>query len=258
MAEGDTIHRNARRLQELLESSALVSAEAPNPRSPLLLQRERLGALVGRRLVSADPHGKHLVLRFEDDLALHVHQGMTGSWRIARAGQPFGKPRLSAWVVLGVEAGEAAEFGGPTLALRTEAELRSDRTLRSLGPDLIASGFETATGVAALRRAPDLTLGEALLDQRLIAGIGNIFKSEACWTARADPWLRTRELADERLAAVVEAAITTMREAVVTGRAPHNVYRRTGMPCGRCGAAIRSRGQGDGNRTTYWCPGCQS
>ena len=259
MAEGDTIHRNARRLVEALRADALDRVEAPSLASPLRRQAVRMRELEGRRLERAEARGKHLLLRFEGDLALHCHQGMRGSWHFYRRGESWRKPRGAAWVALATAHAEAVEFNGTQMALRTGGELRADPRLRALGPDLLADGFTSAAGVAALRTrtAPEVELGEALLDQNVIAGIGNIFKSEGCFAARLDPWRRLGELDDSELAGVVEATTALMRAAVAGGRAPRHVYRRAGQPCRRCRTPIHSRGQGDANRTTYWCSRCQ-
>jgi endonuclease-8 len=259
VAEGDTIHRNARRLRAALGDGPLVRAEAPSPRSTLRGQPGRLAALVGRRLERADAHGKHLFLRFEGGLVLHSHQGMNGSWHTYRPGERWRKPRSAAWAVLATERAEAVEFGGTSLVLRTEGELRLDPRLRALGPDILAPDLDPRAGARAVReRAPQgATLGEALLDQTVLAGVGNIFKSEGCWRAGIDPWRRLAEVEDGELEAVVAATRELMLAAVERGRAPRRVYRAAGRPCPRCGTPIRSRGQGDTNRTTYWCPGCQ-
>lgn len=260
MAEGDTIHRNARRIARVLADDPLLLAEAPSARSPLRLQNERLGALVGRRLECADAHGKHLFLRFEGELTLHCHQGMRGSWHFYAPDARWRKPRAAAWVHIATANAAAVEFDGTRLALRTEGELRVDAALRALGPDILSADFDEATGLAALRtRArPDAELGDALLDQTVIAGIGNIFKSEGCFAAQLGPWRRLGELTDVEAERAIEATAGLMREAVASGRMPRRIYRRAGLPCPRCGAPIRSRGQGDANRRTYWCAGCQS
>jgi endonuclease-8 len=236
----------------------LLDAAAPNPRSSLRLSPDRLRALVGCRLERADAHGKHLFLRFENGLTLHAHQGVSGSWQIRGPAGESARPLGGAWVVLRGAAATVAEFGGPRLALRTEAELRADRRLASLGPDVLDPQFEVDTGVAALRGAgPGRELGEALLDQRVLAGIGNVYKSEACFAARIDPADRIGELSDDELSRVVVEAASLMRAGLETGARPHDVYRRAGRPCLRCGARIRSRRQGEANRVTYWCPLCQ-
>jgi endonuclease-8 len=259
MAEGDTIHRNAARIQAALGDAPLEAAAAPNRRSRLQLQADRLGSLAGRRLERADAHGKHLFLRFEGKLTLHCHQGMTGSWHVYERNAGQRRPLDSAWVVLTTATATAAEFGGPRLALRTEAELRADPRLRSLGPDLLAPEFTAERGVSALRAAdPERQLGDALLDQRVIAGIGNVYKAEGCFAARVSPWQRLRRLSDEQLDRVVLETIRLMRAGLERERGARAIYRRAGRPCPRCAERIRSRGQGDSNRLTYWCPGCQA
>jgi endonuclease-8 len=123
---------------------------------------------------------------------------------------------------------------------------------------VLADEFHVDAAVARLRGAGDLWLGEALLDQRLVAGIGNMWMAEALWSIRVSPWLRVREVDDAVLRDAVEAARRLMREALATGRPGRQVYRRAGRPCLRCTTIVRSRGQGDANRTAYWCPSCQA
>jgi endonuclease VIII len=255
MAEGDTIHRTARALEEALGDKAILDVSIPSPQSPLRRQAERVDRLRGATLTSAEARGKHLLLHFDRALVLHSHLGMRGSWRISKGAAA---PDRRAWVVLSAPGAEAAELGGSHLALRTEAELRRDPRLRLLGPDVLAPSFDAAAGVAALRGAEQgRQLGEVLLDQRVLAGIGNIYKCEGCWSARIDPWLSLADLEDGELRRVVIEIGALMRYGVETGRTPRSIYRRTGQPCPRCGKPIASRGQGDANRTTYWCASCQ-
>jgi endonuclease-8 len=216
--------------------------------------------LDGRALERAESRGKHLLLHFEGGLALHSHLGMRGTWHLHRRGRRWRFPRSSAWIALSDGATEAVNFFGSKLRIVTESGLRRDPRLARLGTDLLSDEFETETGVRALRGAgPQAELGEALLDQSLVAGIGNIFKSEACFEARVDPWRRLETLGDDELAAVLERARAQMLASAEGRRRGRGaVYRRAGMPCGRCGAAIRSRQQGDAARTTYWCPRCQA
>lgn len=168
-----------------------------------------------------------------------------------------------------------AQFGGTTLRLVRTVELARDSRLAALGPDILAPNFDIELAASRLRASPD-QVGVALLDQKIVCGIGNIFKSEACFEARVDPWRPAASLAraDEgtsgsggldRAAApdeaidLLETARRQMLAAVETGKRPGRIYKKTGRPCPRCRAArIRSRGRGDDNRTTYWCPNCQS
>jgi endonuclease VIII len=213
--------------------------------------------LDGRRLDRVEAHGKHLVLRF-GDLALHSHLGMSGSWHVYPSGQRWRKPRSAAWVVLAGDDAEAVQFGGPTLRVLPVERLRRDPVLAQLGPDILAAELDLDAVAQNLRASPQRELGDALLDQRLVAGIGNIFKSEACFAAGADPWLPVGQLSDGELQAVLEAGRRLMQESVAHGRATFKVYRRGGQPCPVCGAPIAARGQGDANRRAYWCPRCQA
>jgi endonuclease-8 len=254
VAEGDTILRIARRLDETLSGQAL-SVRTPGPRRPAGLPATQLD---GRALESVESRGKHLLLHFAGGLALHSHLGMRGSWQLCREGQRWRRPAREAWIALAAGGTEAVNFGGSTMRIAREAQLRRDPRLARLGPDLLADDFDPAAALDRMRAiAPDIELGEALLGQRLVAGIGNIFKSEGCFAARLDPNRSLTSLADEDLLAVLEETRALMLAAVDTGRQPDRVYRKAGRPCPRCGTVILSRAQGDSARTTYWCPSCQ-
>jgi endonuclease VIII len=251
MAEGDTILRAARRLDAALAGET-VSVSAPNPRG----RAAGVERLDGRRFDGAESHGKHLLLRFED-LVLHSHLGMSGGWHVYPRGARWRRSRAAAWVVLAGEGVDAVQFGGPTLRLLSADKARRDPQLARLGPDILAPDFEPEPVMAAMRGDPSRGLGDALLDQTLVAGIGNIFKSEACFAARVDPWRAVGGLSDEELREVLLAAREQMLAAVASGgRHRFAVYKARGR-CPRCRGPIRSRGQGDANRTTYWCPRCQ-
>jgi endonuclease-8 len=251
LAEGDTILRTARRLARAMRGSVVLEVESPNPRG----RAAGLERLASWTLEQVEARGKNLILDF-GELALHSHLGMNGSWQVYAPGERWRKPRRAAWAVLRAERAEAVQFGGPTLRVLRSGALRRDPVLSRIGPDVLAPGFDPADSIRLLRAAPERQLGDALLDQGKVAGIGNVFKSEACFVARLDPWRTVGELDDRELERVLRAARELMLVAVETGR-PHNVYRRAGWPCLRCGTSIRSRGQGDDNRTTYWCPSCQ-
>jgi len=252
VAEGDTILRLARRFESTLAGET-VSAAAPNPRG----KAANVERLDGRTLESVEAHGKHLLLGF-GDLSLHSHLGMSGGWHFYRPGARWRRARSSAWAVLSSEDWEAVQFGGPTLRVAPTARLRRDPQITRLGPDILAGEFDAEPVVAAMWADPSRGLGDALLDQHLVAGIGNIFKSEACFAARVDPWRSIGDLADEELRAVLAAAREQMQAAVESGgRHRFQVYRRRQGSCPRCRGPISSRGQGDANRTTYWCPRCQ-
>jgi endonuclease-8 len=153
--------------------------------------------------------------------------------------------------VLRGERLEGVLWNGPVLSL-------DDRRVQGLGQDVLALEFDVSAAVERMRGAGDLFLGEALQSQRLVAGIGNMWMAEALWEVSVSPWMRVRDTSDAVLRGAVEAARRLMQESVATGRPGRTVYRRAGRPCRRCGTIVRSRGQGDANRTAYWCPGCQA
>jgi endonuclease-8 len=252
VAEGDTILRLARRFEATLLGETIAAA-APNPRGKAA-SVERLDGLA---LQSVAAHGKHLMLGF-GDLSLHSHLGMSGGWHFYRPGSRWRRPRSSAWAVLSDGRWDAVQFGGPTLRVTTTSRLRRDPQITRLGPDILAEDFDVDAVVAAMRTDPTRGLGDVLLDQRLVAGIGNIFKSEACFAARLDPWRPVGEVSEEEMHAVLAAAREQMLAAVeANGRHRFRVYKRRQGSCPSCRGPISSRGQGDANRTTYWCPRCQ-
>jgi endonuclease VIII len=256
VAEGDTIHRAAARLGEALEGRHIREAETPNPRSGL---GRRAASIEGRRVEAVEARGKNLLLHFDDDLVLHSHLGMNGAWHVYPLRGRWRKPRRSAWLVLSTKSNRAVQFGGPTLALMREAELARHPRLARLGPDILGEEFSAATGAEALRRAePGREIGDALLDQRLICGVGNVFKSEGCFAAEVDPWRSVGELSDEELERVVSETEALMGAGLQGRRPERQVYKRAKLPCPRCGAPLRARRQGDDARTTYWCGRCQS
>lgn len=252
MAEGDTILRLARRFEATIVGET-VAVAAPNPRGKAA-NVERLDA---RALEGVEAHGKHLLLGF-GELSLHSHLGMSGGWHFYRPGSRWRRPRSSAWAVLTGGGWDAVQFGGPTLRVMPTSRLRRDPQLLRLGPDILAEEFDLDAAIAAMRADPTRGLGDTLLDQHLVAGIGNIFKSEACFAAKVDPWRPVGDVSDAELRAVLAAAREQMQAAVEAGgRHRFRVYKRRQGSCPSCRGPISSRGQGDANRTTYWCPRCQ-
>jgi endonuclease VIII len=241
--EGDSLHRAARRLQPLVGQR--LEVESPNPRGQATGVAERVD---GRVLESVEAVGKNLLLRFEGGIVVRSHLRMTGRWRLEPRGRArVGKP----WLVLRGQEWEGVLWNGPVLTL----ELRN---VHRLGPDVLADELDVEAVAARVRSgAGDRALGEALQDQRLVAGIGNMWMAEALWEIRVSPWARVSALADEKLRDAIAAARRLMQASLRTGRPGRSVYRRAGRPCLRCGTIVRSRGQGDANRTAYWCPGCQ-
>jgi endonuclease-8 len=252
MAEGDTILRAKNRLADALVGQT-IAVTAPNPRG----RAAGIERLDGLTLEGIDAHGKHLVFRF-GDLALHSHLGMSGGWHVYPHRARWRRPRSSAWAVLSGDRADAVQFGGPTLRVIRASRVAIDPQLARLGPDILAPDFDPDAVLAIFRAADQSrTLGDALLDQRLTAGIGNIFKSEACFAAKIDPWRPLADLGDEDLRRVLDAAREQMLSAVKLGdRHRFHVYKHRG-PCSCCRGTIHHRGQGDANRTTWWCERCQ-
>jgi endonuclease-8 len=257
MPEGDTILYAANRIRPVLEGRVPDEIRTPQPRHALDRWPARLS---GRTLTAVETHGKHLFLHFEGDLVIHSHLGMTGAWRVFSGGRRWRRSRSSAWLVLAAGDDEVAEFNGPLLELLTEGRRRFDQRLAALGPDVLAEEFDSGRFLRRLRADdPTRGIGDALLDQTTVAGIGNIWKAEGCWEAGLDPWRPTGRVSDAEALAVIEAIRPRMFRSGTEGHrtiAPR-VYKHAGRPCPRCGARIVAQGQGDANRTTYWCPGCQ-
>lgn len=259
MPEGDTILRAANRMRPVLEGAVPEEIVTPQARHARDDWPQRLR---GRAVTSVDTHGKHLFLRFEGDLVLHSHLRMTGAWAVHRQGVRWRRAPHRAWLVLRAHGHEVVEFDGPVLELMTDGRTRFDQRLAALGPDVLAEPqFDEQRFLRRLREEdPTRALGDALLDQRIVAGIGNIWKAEGCWGAALDPWRRLRDVSDAEALAVIAEVRPRMRRAAESSRkdpADRHVYDRAGRPCPRCGETIRARGQGDDNRTTFWCPGCQ-
>ena len=243
MPEGDALHRAAALLQPLVGER--VQAESPHPRG---LATGVARAVDGRVLEHVEAVGKHLLLRFEGGVVLRSHLRMSGRWRLERRGTPR---RGSPWLVLRGGEWEARQWNGPVLALERRPLLR-------LGPDLLAPGTEVTDLVTRVRARDSMRpIGEALLDQRLVAGIGNMWLAEALWHTRVSPWRAVNDVTDDELRGVLTWAQERMRASVAGSRTAKAVHRRAGRPCRRCGAAILARGLGDANRTAYWCPRCQ-
>jgi endonuclease VIII len=269
MPEGDTIHYAAKRVRGALLGKDIESIETRHPRFGMDRWPERLD---GRGVRAVDAHGKHLFVRFEGDLTLHSHLRMTGKWGVYARGQRWTRSPRRAWLVIATEEHEVVQFDGPVLELMTEGRTRFDQRLAGLGTDIIRDDFDERRFLRRLREDdPTRGFGDALLDQRNVAGIGNIWKSESCFMAGVDPWRTVGDVSDEEALRTVHAARPLMQLSAERGRPVtfepdrpsrrgenrYWVFERTGLPCRRCGTLIESRGQGDDNRFTYWCPECQ-
>jgi endonuclease VIII len=257
MSEGDIVHHAARRIDAALAGRVPEQILTPQPRHALDRWPERLA---GRAVCGAEARGKHLLVRFAGGLTVHSHLRMTGSWGVYGCGRRWQRSPRRAWLVVRAGEWEVVQFDGPVLDLVGDSRLRSDRRIAGLGPDVIGERFDAALFLARLRAtAPARPIGDALLDQRIVAGIGNVWKAESCFAVGLDPWRPVGELSDEEALAVVEFAHRHMTRAAGAGRIarPREVYKRAGQRCVRCGTTIRAGGQGENNRITFWCPGCQ-
>jgi endonuclease-8 len=205
--------------------------------------------LNGLTLRSVEATGKHLLLRFDGGLVLHSHLRMNGRWRVEpRGALRVGRP----WLVLRGETHEGVLWNGPVL------ELRRDGGVAQLGPDILDVPPDVDGMLERFRaQLPAREVGDALLDQRLVAGIGNMWKAEALWHERVSPWCTLGDVGDDELRAVLEQAHRLMLGSVEGARPLRRVYRRAGRPCPRCSTLVRSYPQGEGARTAYWCPTCQ-
>ncbi|MEO6797904.1 MAG: DNA-formamidopyrimidine glycosylase family protein [Candidatus Dormibacter sp.] len=244
MPEGDTIWRTAAALRRRIEGKVVTEARP-----------DRIRRLEGRQVIGVEPTGKHLIMRFDGDVALHSHMRMTGAWHLYRPGERWRQPAHRMRAMLAFDDVVGVCFAAPVVELVRDPR----RSVEHLGPDILVEPFAIDEVIRRARQSTNATLGELLLDQRVCAGIGNIFKCEPLWAHRLDPWAKPSTLDDGQLAGVYETARTMMRRALV-GRGfsdRHAVHGRGGRPCPRCGTPIRIRAQGEQARLTYFCPRCQ-
>jgi endonuclease VIII len=228
MPEGDALLRAAKRLQVLVGQR--IEVETPHPRAAIKHIADRLDGLT---LDAVDAVGKNLLLRFEGGLVLHSHLRMTGRWHVAPRGtRVTGRP----WLILRGDTHEGVLWNGPVLELR-----RGDTTVSHLGPDILDDPPDLDTMLERLRaQPPEREVGDAVLDQRAVAGIGNLWKAEALWDARVSPWRPLGEVTDAELRDALDAAHRLMSASVEGTRPLRRAYRRAGRPCPRCGTPIRS------------------
>jgi endonuclease-8 len=260
MPEGDTVWQAAKRLHVALAGKVLT-------RSDLRVPKYATADLTGRTVLDVTPRGKHLLARVEGGITLHSHLRMDGSWKVYAPGERWsGGPSHQIRAILGTADSTAVGYRLPVLELlRTTDE---HRAVGHLGPDLLGPDWNAELALTNLLRDPARPLGEALLDQRNLAGIGNVYKSELCFLLGVTPWLPVGELPAERAAQLPELAkrlLEVNRDRPIratTGRRGQDlfVYGRAPRPCLRCRTPIRVADQGDGSRErpTYWCPTCQA
>jgi endonuclease-8 len=250
--EGDTVYLTARRLDAALRGQPILASDFRVPRYATV-------DLSGRVIHAVRPAGKHLFFDM-GDISLHTHFKMQGSWHLYRTGERWRKAGHHARVVLRTGPWNAVGFDLPVIELVTDAHA----VVAHLGPDLLSEDFDLQEATARLCRDPDRSIGEALIDQTVIAGLGNVYKSEVAFLAGVDPRTPVGQVPD--VSAVVKTAhrvINANRSTgsqITTGDTRPGrrrwVYERAGSPCPRCGTRIEMERDGTG-RVTYWCPVCQ-
>jgi len=277
MPEGDTIFKAARSLREALVGREVTGVETG------VAQIRALGPqrLVGQHVAQVEPRGKHLLHWFApSDLALHTHMRMTGSWHVYRVGERWRKPRHLARIVLEAAPMVAVCFSAPVCELLSRGQVERHGALAALGPDALADTVDVAEARRRLDARPDVSIAEALLDQRVLAGVGNVYKSELLYLHRADPWSPVAQVAEDTRDALLDSAVRLLRVNVApgatrrttTGAVPsaggdrlhvsagtprYFVYGKARRPCARCATPVRVARQGEQGRLTYWCPRCQ-
>jgi len=284
MPEGDTIFRTARTLHRVLAGRIVTQFDSVYPAVTRVADDH---PIVGRTVESVIARGKHLLIHFSGDLVLHTHMRMNGSWHVYPAGARWQRPARDVRVLVGTDQAVAVGFNVPIAELLTGRQLSRHEELRNLGPDVLSDSFDPDEAVRRLRAhalrfaggCPEReskegggTIADALLNQRIVAGLGNVFKSETLFLAGVDPFALVASLDDDTLRHVLDLAAETMkssanvRAGARAGRRTTRsmdpavdlwVYGRAGKPCRRCGARIESRKTGLDARATYWCPSCQ-
>lgn len=272
MPEGDTIFRAARTLQRALAGKPVVRFESV---LPALTRVHEDAPVTGRTIESVSAIGKHLLMRFSGGLVLRTHMRMNGSWHIYRPAERWQRPRREMRIVIATADYEAVGFNIP-VAEFIEGDLSRHRELRRLGPDVLSDTFDAREALLRIRARGAAPIADVLLDQRVLAGLGNVYKSEVLFACRVNPFVPAGSLAEDDLRCLVSTARRFLRTNVLEGargmttyagyrrttrrddpRERLWVYGRAARPCRRCGTSISVRPQGPDARLTYWCEECQ-
>lgn len=275
MPEGDTIFRAARTLHRALAGHRVTRFESVFPR---LTRVHDDHPITGRTVDRVDSRGKHLLMHFSGDLILRTHMLMNGSWHLYRPAERWQRPPGDMRVLIATASFVAVAFSIQVAELETTHSLARARALRSLGPDLLATTFDAAEALARLRAQGERPIGEALLNQRVMAGVGNVFKSETLFVAGVNPFVLVSALSDDDLRTLIATARKLLRINIsptagsgivtykglrqTTGRSKESeglwVYSRRDEPCRKCGTPIAYLKAGPDARSSYWCPRCQA
>ncbi|HMI54329.1 MAG TPA: DNA-formamidopyrimidine glycosylase family protein [Candidatus Saccharimonadales bacterium] len=274
MPEGDTIFRTARTLHRALAGQIVTGFESVLPK----LDRVAVDSgVTGRSVEKVEANGKWIVMYFSGDLILLTHMLMSGSWHIYRPGEKWHRWAGDMRLAVHTEKIEAVGFNVPIAEFHTPDTLRRRRVFNQIGPSVLAAEFDSGEALRRLGSRPELSVGEALLSQALLAGIGNVFKSEICFACGVNPFRIVGSLSISELSGLVATArkfllanvtensgdqiVTYTGLRRTTGRIASEenlwVYGRRGKPCRKCGMTIASRKQGDDARSTFWCERCQ-
>jgi endonuclease-8 len=274
MPEGDTIFRSARTLHRALSGQTVIAFESAYAK---LTSTDDNTPLAGRTVERVEARGKWLLIFFSGDLILLTHMMMNGSWHIYRRGEHWQRGRRHMRIHITTQDMEAVAFDVPVAQFYTARTLERHSAIPKLGPDLLKQAFAEDEAAARLRAHPDEEVGNALMNQKIMAGIGNVFKSEICFACGVNPFRRVSTLSEKEIQCLLDTArkqlaanvLESSTDGPVTysgGRRTRRtsdegarlwVYRRSGQPCRRCGTTIQMRKQGIGVRSTYWCPECQ-
>jgi endonuclease-8 len=254
--EGDTVFRTAAKLHETLAGRRLTGAD-------LRVPAHATADLTDRLVTGVVPRGKHLLTRFDGGLTLHTHLRMDGRWAVFRTGERWrGGPAHEIRAVLATADHTAVGYRLPVVELLRTAD--EQLAVGHLGPDLLGPDWDAAEALRRLAAAPERPLGEALLDQRNLAGIGNVYANELCFMAGVTPWTPVGEVAVlDRITAKARHLLEAnrLRAERITTSDPRPgrrtwVYGRAGRPCSRCGTPVRTAPYAE-NRPAFWCPYCQ-
>lgn len=278
MPEGDTIYRAARSLNSVLAGKIVTAFEAAYAKLASINDNT---PLEGRTIVKVESRGKWLLVYFSDDLILTTHMLMSGAWHIYRTGEKWANVRRRMVIRIAVDGWQVIAFNVPIAEFHTGASLARSRSIPQLGPDLLSPSYTMETGVEQLRQRaqtnPNDEIANVLLNQTVLAGLGNVYKSEVCFAAHVHPFRRMHTLSIEEIRNISDIAhrylqanaLNGLRGGIVTYTGKRHttlsanpdvrlwVYGRGGKQCRRCGEIIEMARQGSGARLTYWCPSCQ-
>ena len=278
MPEGDMIYRAARSLNTALAGRIVTCFETAFAR---LVRMNDDAPLVGRTVERAQARGKWCLIYFTGDLILVTHMRMSGSWHLYRTGERWQSPRSAMRIVITCGGVQAVGFNIPVAEFHTARSLERSGRISTLGVDVLGGKFDVGAGAKALNdyahAHPEAEVGNALLNQRVISGLGNIYKSEVAFAAGVHPLRQMQTLTLAEMQRIAAAAERFMKANVAEGKGDGIVtyganrrttgsmarsdrlwvYRRRGQQCRRCGAVVEMQKQGTGARSTYWCPSCQ-